>query len=427
LKHTSRRSAVPADRLLLESIDWARLRQVFDSIRVRIALLDSDHRYVYVNREWCKSFDTAEGPTLGHTTAELFGDQVFATILPLAERALAGETVEWDGWVELRWGWRFVRRMFAPLRDVAGPVRGYFSFTRDLTDLRQIEHAKDEAEAALAQLKQAQESLVRAEKLASLGQLVAGVAHEINTPVGNALAASSQIRDETARLETLIAAEKLRRSEFERYLGTVKELSDILMRNCQRAGQLIRDFKQVAADQTSGQRRRFDLADQLLETLRTLQHRFDRAKVSLVTDLPANIAVDSVPGALSQIIINLAENALAHAFTPDTGGSLTVSAKHIAPDRVEITVADDGRGISQKVLPKIFDPFFTTNHGAGNTGLGLHIVYNLVTGPLGGTIQVTSAIGEGTRFVLRLPSASPGRATSIYGDEITPLLAPLSR
>jgi signal transduction histidine kinase/HAMP domain-containing protein len=293
--------------------------------------------------------------------------------------------------------------------------------------LSELHARSEEAEAALVQLTQTQESLLRAEKLASLGQLVAGIAHEINTPVGNALAASSQTRDETARLETLIATGKLRRSELEDYLGTVKELSDILMRNCQRAGQLIRDFKQVAADQTSGQRRRFDLADQLRETLRTLHHRFDRAKVSLVTDLPAKIPMDSLPGALSQIIINLAENALAHAFAPGTDGSLTVSAKPIARDRVEITVADDGKGITQEVLPKIFDPFFTTNRGAGNTGLGLHIVHNLVTGPLGGTIQVTSAVGEGAQFVLRLPLASPAPATPVSHDEISPLLDPLAR
>jgi len=290
-----------------------------------------------------------------------------------------------------------------------------------------LQQAKDQAETALAQLTQAQESLVRAEKLASLGQLVAGVAHEINTPVGNALAASSQTRDETARLETLIVAGKLRRSELEEYLGTVKELSDILMRNCQRAGRLIRDFRQVAADQTSEQRRRFDLAVQLRETLHTLRHRFDRAKVSLVTELPTNILMDSVPGAISQIIINLAENTLAHAFVPGTGSSLTVSARQIAQDRVEITVADDGRGISRDILPKIFDPFFTTNRGAGNTGLGLHIVHNLITGPLAGTIEVTSAIGRGTRFVLRLPLTSPAVAASVSHNEMSPLVDPLFR
>jgi signal transduction histidine kinase len=308
--------------------------------------------------------------------------------------------------------------------DEVGRMAGtlqVFRATAAAADRREhaLQQAKDAAETALAQLTQAQESLLRAEKLASLGQLVAGIAHEINTPVGNALAASSQIRDETARLETLIAAGKLRRSELEDYLVTVRALSDILTRNCQRAGQLIRDFRQVAADQTSGHRRHFDLADQLQETLRTLHHRFDRAKVTLLTDLPANIPMDSLPGALSQIIINLAENALVHAFAPGTGGSLIVSARRISQDRVQITVTDDGKGIAQEVLPKIFDPFFTTNRGAGNTGLGLHIVHNLVTGPLAGTIDVTSAVGGGTRFVLRLPIASPALAGSVADDEIS--------
>jgi signal transduction histidine kinase len=303
---------------------------------------------------------------------------------------------------------------------MAGTLR-VFQATAAAADRREhaLEQAKDAAETALAQLTHAQESLLRAEKLASLGQLVAGIAHEINTPVGNALAASSQTRDETARLETLIAAGKLRRSDLENYLGTVKELSDILMRNCERAGQLIRDFKQVAADQTSEQRRHFDLAGQIQETLHTLRHRFDRAKIALVTDLPTNIYMDSVPGALSQIIINLAENALAHAFPPGTRGCLTVSAQRIEQDRVQIIVADDGKGIAAEVLPKIFDPFFTTNRGAGNTGLGLHIVHNLVTGPLGGTIEVTSSLCGGARFVLRLPLASPAPGALVNREELS--------
>jgi signal transduction histidine kinase len=303
---------------------------------------------------------------------------------------------------------------------MAGTLR-VFQATAAAADRREhaLKQAKDAAETALAQLTHAQESLLRAEKLASLGQLVAGIAHEINTPVGNALAASSQTRDETARLETLIAAGKLRRSELDNYLGTVRELSDILMRNCERAGQLIRDFKQVAADQTSGQRRRFDLAGQLQETLHTLRHRFDRAKIAVVTDLPTNIIMDSVPGALSQIIINLAENALAHAFPAGTRGCLTVSAQRIEQDWVQITVADDGKGIASEVLPKIFDPFFTTNRGAGNTGLGLHIAHNLVTGPLGGTIEVISSVGAGARFVLRLPLASPAPAALVNREELS--------
>jgi two-component system NtrC family sensor kinase len=545
---------MPADSLLLRSIDWTAVRQVFDIIPVRVALLNREHRYLYVNREWSRFFGKPKDIVLGATIAEVLDEEHLADVRPWAERALAGAVAESDGWIELPWGRRYVRRTFAPMCDAAGAIEAYFVFSSDLTDLRLTEQnlveqsaARNASEAlsaaivavatdciitidgtgrivefnpaaertfghrradvlgrpiaasivpphlrrsdahgfesflapgeclamgrwieieairadgtifpaeltvtevhlpgrhlftaymrdltaareAEAEIQRQRSALQQSEmmKVAILGQLVVGIAHEINTPVGNALAASSQTREETALLETLFATGKLRRGELEGYLATIKKLSDILMRNCQRAGQLIRDFKQVAADQTSGQRRRFDLADQLRETLRTLQHRFDRAKVPLVTDLPANILMDSVPGALSQIVINLAENALVHAFPTDTGGSLTVSAKQIAQDRVEISVADDGKGITQEVLPKIFDPFFTTNRGAGNTGLGLHIVHNLVTGPLGGTIQVKSAIGGGTQFVLRLPLASPAPATSVSRDEISRLLDPPS-
>jgi len=277
---------------------------------------------------------------------------------------------------------------------------------------RALERAKETAETALAQLTEAQESLVRAEKLAGLGQLVAGIAHEINTPVGNALAAASQVGDEAARIEALIASGKLRRSDLDDYLATAQELSDILTRNCQRAGQLIRDFKQVAADQTSGQRRRFDLRGHLQETLHTLHHRLDRAKVALTTDLAAGIEMDGLPGSLSQVVINLVENALSHAFTPGRDGTLRVESRKIGRDQAEISIVDDGKGIVPEVLPKIFDPFFTTNRGAGNTGLGLHIVHNLVTGPLGGTIEVVSTAGSGTRFILRLPLVASERSVS---------------
>jgi signal transduction histidine kinase len=283
---------------------------------------------------------------------------------------------------------------------------------------RALEKAKETAETALAQLTEAQESLVRAEKLASLGQLVAGIAHEINTPVGIALASASQVGDEASRLRELIASSKLRRSDLDDYLATIQELSDILTRNCQRAGQLIHDFKQVAADQTSGQRRRFDLRNHLLETLHTLHHRLERAKVTLVTDLPAGIEMDGLPGSLSQVLINLIENALAHAFVPGhAAGILTVAVRSIGRAQVEIVVDDNGGGIAADVLPRIFDPFFTTNRGAGNTGLGLHIVHNLVTGQLGGNIEVRSAVGVGTTFIVRLPllhnAEPPTRAAPI--------------
>lgn len=278
---------------------------------------------------------------------------------------------------------------------------------------RALQKAKETAETALAQLTEAQESLVRAEKLASLGQLVAGIAHEVNTPVGVALAAASQVGDESIRLKQLIASGKLKRSDLDDYLATSAELSDILTRNCQRAGQLIHDFKQVAADQTSGQRRRFDLRNHLQETLHTLNHRLERAKVTLVTDLPTGIEMDSLPGSLSQVLINLTENALAHAFVPGRAiDTLTVTARIIGRDQAEISVEDNGRGIAADVLPRIFDPFFTTNRGAGNTGLGLHIIHNLVTGQLGGNVEVRSVVGEGTTFIVRLPLQHPAEPPS---------------
>jgi PAS domain S-box-containing protein len=204
---------------MLESFRWAEVRPVFDSVPIRVALLDRDHRYLYVNPEWCRSFDLAEDAVLGRTTAELFGEDVFANVRPHADRALAGEAGEWGGWVELRWGWRFLRRTFAPLRDATGAIRGYFSFTRDLTDLRQTEENLAEQAAARsageAELERQREALQQSEKMAAFGSLLAGVAHELNNPlsivIGNALilveeADSSALAERAQRVQA--AAER---------------------------------------------------------------------------------------------------------------------------------------------------------------------------------------------------------------------------
>ena len=262
---------------------------------------------------------------------------------------------------------------------------------------------KERAEQALADLRQAQQSLIHAEKMASLGALVAGVAHEINTPVGVTVTAASLLADETAALLRLFEAGTMRRTAFERYAELAQEASERILSNANRAAELIQSFKQVAVDQTRDDRRRFDLAQYIHEVLVSLGPRLKQTGVQVSVDCPEGLEVDGYPGPLAQVLTNLVVNALVHAFEPSHYGHIRLHAGPSGDDGVVLVFADDGKGIAPDVLPKIFDPFFTTNRIGGGTGLGLNIVYNLVRQKLAGSIEVASVPAEGTSFTIRFP------------------------
>jgi signal transduction histidine kinase len=276
---------------------------------------------------------------------------------------------------------------------------------------RNIADAYRELGDTLLELQQTQAKLVQQEKLASLGQLVAGVAHEVNTPLGVALAASTQLADEVARLDGVIASGQLRRTNLTDFMATLHELSELLARNCARASSLIQSFKAVAADRGSDERRRFDLRAYVADVIKSVEPTLHRSPIKVLTqegiEGAAPLTIDSYPGALSQVIINLIANALTHAFGPEHGGVITIQIALRDAAHAELIVRDDGKGIPPDILPKIFDPFFTTRRGAGGTGLGLHIVHNLVTGPLGGSISVETAPASGTAFIVVLPLNAP--------------------
>lgn len=262
----------------------------------------------------------------------------------------------------------------------------------------------------LERLQVTQRDLIQSEKMAALGGLVAGVAHEINTPLGVAVTAVSAFAQETRQFQAAYRAGTLKRSDLEDYVASATEATGFIIGNIGRAADLVQAFKQVAVDQTTDMPRHFDLGDYVGEVLRSLQPQLRRGRHRVDADLPTGLLVDSAPGAVAQIVTNLVMNALTHAF-PEAGGEagtirLTierVAVPDMASDLVRLTVADDGTGIPEAVLPQIFDPFFTTRRDAGGTGLGLHVVYNLVTQRLGGRIQVDSQVGSGTRFTILFP------------------------
>ena len=276
--------------------------------------------------------------------------------------------------------------------------------------------AKDETDRALAELKRTQRDLIQSEKLASLGQLVAGVAHEINTPLGVALTTSTVMRQETEKFRRATSEGKVTRQAFDDFIERTGEGTALVDANLSRAAGLVVSFKQVAADQASGERRAFRMDEFIEDLFRSLGPMRRRAGHELGIDCEPAIAMVSYPGALSQVLTNLLTNAYAHAFEAGETGRIEVRVRGKGPDRVEIVFSDDGRGIPAGNLARIFDPFFTTGRSSGSTGLGLHIVHNLVTANLGGSIETVSTLGGGTSFVIDLPRVAKDAAPATTPD-----------
>jgi len=259
---------------------------------------------------------------------------------------------------------------------------------------------------AMGQLRAAQSELVRSEKMSALGSLVAGIAHELNTPIGNSLTVASTLQDHASSFSESMA-KGLTRSRLDEFVTNTQQGAGILMRGLQHAAELVSSFKQVAVDQTSLNRRTFDLQSTVLEILLTLGPGIRKSSHSVVTDIPPDIVMDSFPGPLGQVLTNLINNALLHAFDGREHGTVTIRATLDDPQRIQLLIADDGVGIPQAHLARVFDPFFTTKLGQGGSGLGLNIVYNLVTKTLGGTIHVASTEGQGASFRMILPRKAP--------------------
>jgi PAS domain S-box-containing protein len=274
----------------------------------------------------------------------------------------------------------------------------------------ELQLANHELGNALQTLNVAQEELVRSEKLAALGSLVAGVAHELNTPIGNSLMVASTLVDQTRLLTSNYqSGHGMKRSTLEGYIADANKAGDILIRNLHRAANLVTSFKQVAVDQTSSQRRSFGLAEMVSEIMLTLWPTLKKTNYKVEQKIAGDLVLDSYPGPLGQVLANLVNNALLHAFDTRESGSVTIEAQEAGDGWVEMTVQDNGVGIPAANLNRIFDPFFTTKLGAGGSGLGLNITHNIVTGILGGRIRVQSEVGVGTTFFLTLPTVAPQR------------------
>ena len=271
-----------------------------------------------------------------------------------------------------------------------------------------VDERTAELQEALAQLQESQASLARADRMSALGTLVAGISHELNTPIGNSVMTASALRDRIKHLQAAVESGNLRRSDLDASMAQFSQAADLVLRNLERAAHLLGSFKQVSVDQTSELRRRFDLATVINDVVATITPSQRGSLHQINLHIPAGVNLDSFPGPLGQVVINLVQNAHLHGLEGvGEAGVISIAAQLCNLDAttpgVMLTVSDNGQGIDPDNLKRIFEPFFTTRMGSGGTGLGLSIVHNIVHDMLKGRIEVSSKIGEGTQFTIFLP------------------------
>lgn len=267
----------------------------------------------------------------------------------------------------------------------------------------ELRASKENAENALNELRNTQKSLIDAEKLAALGGLVAGVAHEVNNPVGISLTVASSLVRRCDMFATEVKEGPLRRSRLDDFIAQAGDAARQLVANLHRAGELIQSFKQVAVDRSHVERREFNLHEATEQIIASVRPVMRKAQIAIVIEIAPDIVMDSDPGSYGQVLTNIFLNAAIHAFPDGHAGTIEVRARPLGARHVEIVVSDDGVGMTEEVRQRAFDPFFTTRRSEGGTGLGLHIIHNLVTQSLGGRLQLESAPGRGTTIRIVLP------------------------
>ena len=268
-----------------------------------------------------------------------------------------------------------------------------------------VERRTRELTKANKELKQSQEQLVQSEKMASLGQLVAGIAHEINTPIGVGVTTSTHFLEMTRNIMSSFENNKMTRSALNEYFITANQSCELIFKNLKRTSELIKSFKMVSADQASHEKRRFNIKAYLHDIIASLSPELKKTKLEVLVNCDDFLEIDSYPGAFAQIFTNFIINSFNHAYDEKVKiGTIKIEVFLVSKGNiVMIKYSDNGKGISEKNMKKIFDPFFTTNRSNGGTGLGLHVVYNIVTQTLNGVISCDSVINKGTTFNVEIP------------------------
>ena len=390
------------------------LQLVIDTVPAVINVKDKQLHYLLMNRYMAGIFGIEPHEAIGRTTTDLMSrygaqktDENDRRVITTGRELGFYEEDYRDSSGNLR-HW-LVNKL--PLLDAEGGVESVVTVALDIGERKrgeqEMREAKDAAEAALRNLRETQNSLIEAEKLAALGRLVAGVAHEVNNPVGISLTVASSLERKTALFTAEVARGDLRRSSLTDFLDASRDASSQLVANLNRAAELITSFKQVAADRNYSDQRTFDLGDLTEQVALSLRPGLRKHRLTLNVECEPSLTMNSYPGPYGQVLTNLFLNSVAHAFPDGRAGTVDIKVRAAGNDHVEIVFADDGCGMSLDVRRRAFDPFFTTRRDQGGTGLGLHIVYSIVTNRMGGRLDLESEPGRGTRVQMVLPRVAP--------------------
>jgi len=383
-----------------------------------IAVFNLSGNIEFVNNAWAKMHGYSPSSLLNKTISFFHTkEQMNEEMIPLVRR------LETEGFHTCEVGHKRKDDTTFPtmmavnlLKDENNNPTHLVGIARDISIQKQNEEelrmARDAAEASsqalqesLETLKRTQNQLIQSEKMASLGGLVAGVAHEINTPLGISVTASSFLERKTKEIKELFDLSRLKRSDFKKYIEIGMESASSILANLNRAAELIQSFKQVAVDQTVEEKRVFGLKHYIDEVFISLRPRYKRTQHQITVNCPENIELNSFPGVFMQVLTNLVMNSLLHGFDNIEQGLISID---ITDNNKTVTIVyrDNGKGMTEEQLAKIYDPFYTTRRGQGGTGLGMHIVYNLVTQSLSGEISCHSKQGEYTVFTITIPKDS---------------------
>jgi PAS domain S-box-containing protein len=402
---------------------------IYDTAPIGLAVLSPDCRYLQINQRLTDICGISVEDHLGRTVRDCvpgLADAVEDIVRSIMRTGDPVTGIEVAGQRADQAEERFWVTYWHPLRNAAGDIVGIYVAAEEVTERKRAEAAlhaseqalrvaRDAAEAALRHMQETQNFLIESEKLAALGRLVAGVAHEINNPVGTSLTVASSLERKIAMIAAELAQDKLKRSTLKDFLEISGAASSQLVANLNHAAEMIQSFKQVATDRNYANQRVFDLGELTEQVIMSLRPGLGDQRVTLRLDCQPNLAMNSYPGPYGQVLTNLFLNAVTHAFLDGKGGAVDIEVRASGKDDVEIVFSDDGCGMSLDVRRKAFDPFFTTRRDHGCTGLGLHIVYTVVTNCLGGRINLDSEPDEGTKIRITLPRVAPEAPTDRVG------------
>jgi PAS domain S-box-containing protein len=402
------------------------LQLIYDTAPIGLAFLSPDCRYLQINQRLTEICGISVEDHLGRSVRDCVPaladavEDIVRSIMDTGEPVIG---VEVAGQRADRTDERFWITYWHPLRGPTGEIIGVNVAAEEVTERKRAEaalqaseretrSARDAAEAALRHLQETQNFLIEAEKLAALGRLVAGVAHEINSPVGTCLTVASSLELKAAAFAAEVARGNLKRSRLNEFLETSREASSQLVASLNHAAELIQSFKQVATDRNYSNQRIFDLGDLTEQIAISLRPRLGEQNLTLNVECHPNLTMNSYPGPYGQVLTNLFLNSVTHAFADGQEGLVNIRVRASGKDHVEVVFSDDGCGMSLGVRRQAFDPFFTTRRDQGGTGLGLHVVHSIVTNCLGGRLKLDSEPDRGTKIKIVLPRVAPPALTA---------------